>query len=843
MKRFMLCVWVVLSFATLQACGEEEVSSINCITNNDCPLGQICSDGECKAGMTGTDGDTVEEEKPWIGECHFDEDCSLGYKCVDDFCIPEDIPDGDREAVVDGDQIITDGDTDHSGIACKDDTDCTDYLFCNGIEVCNTAGYCENGEAPCNDGIECTTDTCDEDTNHCDNTADHTICHDDDPCNGNEYCDVTAGCQSDNALDCNDNIPCTNDSCKPGVGCVNEADNSKCTSEVSCLVGTCNAVSGCTFATDDTLCDDEVDCTTETCDETNGCVYVTDDTQCADAFSCTGDYCAIGEGCKNTPDDNACTEVQLCNPTAQGANAETGCVLRDPCFSSADCDDGVACTEDICDPDRGCFNNPKASLCDDGFNCTVDVCDEVTGCSNTPDDSFCDDMRPCTVDSCSATEGCVQTPNHALCDDGLACTTETCTLQSDCVWEPHNNLCDDGIDCTADICEVGVGCRHQADDTMCSENQICDPLFGCKTRPDCTTNEDCTDNDICNGIEFCSGGKCFSDEATVLTCDDTVDCTIDSCDPVAGCVFTPDHSFCDDSDECTDNACVITEEYKGCYSQTTKDTDNDYYIDANCTGGNDCNDDNPDVHPDIEEVCDDNIDNNCDGLTDQQDDICKPCSEGCPTGYKCCAGQCQNILTSNTNCGDCDVACGTACLGGTCMPAGVCSDALNNLITSNTTLTGTTCNASDSFNAKNKCDGASSNGDGKDHVYAIKQIAGNEMRITLTTTGTDADDGAIYYLSDCYDINTCVDYSWTSTDDYDAYITPGSSNGGEIIYVVVDFKYGGCGSYSLKVDYDYEPSSCESTGSAHYKFFAAFILMLLGWTFMARRRKNSNELD
>lgn len=845
MKRLALCVWVVLSLTGLQACGDEEVATISCLSNNDCPVGEICSDGQCKSGIvtdgdgTVTDGDSTEQDKPWMGECHVDADCGDNYRCIDDFCVPSDVVDGDS------DDIVVDGDTEtteqeQSGVPCKDDMDCSDYLFCNGIEVCNDQNICEDGTPPCDDGVECTTDTCDEDTNHCENTVDHTVCHDSDPCNGSEYCDATLGCVSDSLLDCNDDIPCTNDSCKPGEGCVHEPDNSKCTNEIDCMAGTCVAGAGCSYEADDSLCDDGVDCTTETCDTIAGCKYVTDDTQCADAFSCTSDYCALGEGCKNTPDDSACTDVQLCNPTAQGANEATGCVLRDPCFSNEDCNDDVDCTEDICDSERGCFNNPKNSLCDDGFNCTLDVCDAVEGCSNTPDNSFCDDLRPCTVDTCSQTEGCVHVPNHALCDDGLACTTETCTLASDCVYETHNDQCSDSIDCTADICEVGVGCRHVTDDTVCNEDEICDANFGCKNRPDCENNADCSDDDVCNGIEFCSGGKCFPDSDTALICDDNVDCTVDSCDPLYGCVNTPDHSFCDDGDECTDNACVITDEYKGCYSQVSKDTDNDYYIDINCDGGNDCDDNNSSVHPDLEEICDDSIDNNCDGLTDQQEDICKPCVDGCPTGYKCCTGQCTNIMTSNSNCGDCGVSCATACFNGTCLPPGVCATALNNLITANTTKTGTTCGASDNYNSQNKCDGASTNANGKDHVYAVKQVAGNEMKITLTATGTDAEDAAIYYLTDCNDINTCQDYSWTSTDDNVAYVTTDSGNSGEIIYVIVDFKYGGCGSYSLKFDYDYEPSDCESTGSAHYKLFAVFILMLFGWAMVVRRRRNNS---
>jgi hypothetical protein len=49
-----------------------------------------------------------------------------------------------------------------------------------------------------------------------------------------------------------------------------------------------------------------------------------------------------------------------------------------------DCDDGVACTDDSCDPGQGCVHTPNETLCDDGDDCSVDRCDVIEGCSNTP---------------------------------------------------------------------------------------------------------------------------------------------------------------------------------------------------------------------------------------------------------------------------------------------------------------------------------------------------------------------------------------------------------------------------------------------------------------------------
>lgn len=68
---------------------------------------------------------------------------------------------------------------------------------------------------------------------------------------------------------------------------------------------------------------------------------------------------------------------------------------RDPCSGTVECDDGDACTTDLCDVGI-CRSTPLP--CDDGNACTTDGC---TGgaCSNTPLE--CDDGEACTTDVCT----------------------------------------------------------------------------------------------------------------------------------------------------------------------------------------------------------------------------------------------------------------------------------------------------------------------------------------------------------------------------------------------------------------------------------------------------------
>lgn len=107
------------------------------------------------------------------------------------------------------------------GIACTSGAECTDGCVCNGVETCS-AGVCIAGTNPCDDDIECTSDSCDEDSRSCVFEPDNAPCSDGDLCNGLELCVLGLGCRPGIRTACTDGDPCTVGSCDPELGCVFE---------------------------------------------------------------------------------------------------------------------------------------------------------------------------------------------------------------------------------------------------------------------------------------------------------------------------------------------------------------------------------------------------------------------------------------------------------------------------------------------------------------------------------------------------------------------------------------------------------------------------------------------
>ncbi len=466
-------------------------------------------------------------------------------------------------------------------------------------------------DGECDDGIDCTADTCEFITGI---SGVPGRCRNADNCPNGSACDesrneCSTSCFSD--ADCDDVDACTTDLCLldfglPGTSGVCRNDYA-CDDGVECTVDVCDEA-GCSNTPSDLSCDDGVDCTTDICTGANGCVLVDNcpgslvcdegrdecslscitDAECDDGLSCTTDLCLLDFGPPGTPG---------------------------VCRNDSTCNDQVDCTVDTCEP-SGCFNTPSSALCDDGAACTTNTCSATNDCttvdkcpgsylcdvgrsvcsSSCSVDSDCDDGLPCTSDLCLLDFGLPGTlgvcRNDSTCDDQIDCTVDTCE-PSGCFNTPSNALCDDGVSCTGNICSASNDCLPPVD--TCPGALVCDEGRD-ECSASCLTDVDCDDGISCT-FDLClldfglpgTPGVCRNDPG----CDDSVSCTIDFCGK-GGCSNNPSHMLCEDGVTCTDDicdpidGCQFVDNCPGALTCAWGECTNECFADAECNDGDPC---------------------------------------------------------------------------------------------------------------------------------------------------------------------------------------------------------------------------------------------------------------
>jgi CTP:molybdopterin cytidylyltransferase MocA len=237
-------------------------------------------------------------------------------------------------------------------------------------------------------------------------------------------------------------------------------------------------------------------------------------TVCDDGNACTADICSGGV-CSHPDSSSACDDNNVC--TLDSCNPVVGCQ-----YATA-CDDNNDCTTDSCSPQTGCSHSNRTGACNDGNACTaLDLCGGGTCHPGAP--IICTDLNGCTTDTCNPPTGCVFTNNTDPCTDGDACTTGDACSGGSC--QPGAPLvCSDSNVCTTDACDPSTGC-----------------VFTNNTGP-------CTDGNACTANDTCGGGTCHA--GSQIVCNDSNVCTTDSCSPATGCVFTNNTSPCNDGNPCT----------------------------------------------------------------------------------------------------------------------------------------------------------------------------------------------------------------------------------------------------------------------------------------------------
>ena len=582
-----------------------------------------------------------------------------------------------------------------------------------------------NDNAACDDENPCTQDSCDP-KKGCKNTAIVGDCDDGDVCTTNDIC-KSGACAGGQPKVCDDNDPCTKDSCDAKTGCkvaaddgANCDDGNVCTEGDDCKGGKCIAGSL-------TSCDDNNPCTKDSCNAKSGCTSVNADGEgCEDGNGCTtkdtckSGTCAAG-GLKSCGDSAAC-KVWSCAPATGNCsltNKQDGlacsdgsaCTNKDGCKAGAcqgaavKCDDGNTCTNDTCNPATGCVYTANTSPCDDANACTdSDTCVKKT-CKGSDKDVpvACDDKNPCTDAKCDPKIGCINGANSASCDDGNVCTVGDkcsakickagsnacgCTKTADCAVKEDGNLCTGTLFC--DVSAAPYQCKtvpgsvvtcSAANDGPCTHNG-CQPATGKCVMISINAGKACDDGTKCTQEETCQGGKCTGGAQVV--CDDKNPCTDDKCDDKLGCVQLPNQAKCDDGDTCTvEDVCKD----KACVAGVPKDCDdkNPCTVDSCVKGGGSsgC------THVAGGSKCDD--DNFCTDVDYCAGGVCMPgppryCGDNNPCSIDVCDPKEGKCLNSKPEGG---LPCGT---GGYCSKAGVCMRDIG-------------CNPSDKFacNDHNEC--------------------------------------------------------------------------------------------------------------------------------------------
>ncbi len=709
-------------------CGPSPVpEGTGCNDADACTTQDKCAQGKCVGTVLSCD-----DKNPCTSEA-----CDVKAGCV---IVANSAPCDDGNACTSGDTCKGGSCTSGQTVGCDDKEPCTTDS-CDAKAGClhsATVGGCDDGN-PCTQGDSCNASgKCGSGANVCNCVQDGDCKQDADACNGVLSCQANQCVTKPGTVvvcDASGDTPCLVNTCDPKSGtCAGVAsaakpcdDASLCTTGDACTAGKCvgNAIG----------CDDLNPCTTDSCDAKLGCQHVNaNGGLCSDGNNCTlGDQCQGGQciaganqcncsknaDCAKFDDGNLCNGTYSCNAGQCKPDAST--IVTCP-----PAPDG--CTLSACDPGQGkCITlaAPNGAVCDDGNACTTAGQCFVGNCLVKP--ISCDDANPCTADSCSATTGCANkglpTFPPTTCNDGNPCTNidacvggkcqglfNTCQCKSDTDCKDDANLCNGFNSCQGGTCKLKAGSIvvcSTVGDTACAKN-TCFPATGLCLKAPAPPGTSCDDASACTGGDVCSGGVCFG---VPLDCQDNVACTLDSCDPKAGCVNVANVGACGDNDACTDDVC---DPIGGCIHQAKTGVPCD---DANsCTQGEQCGlgPNGPKCFGGTQINCDDKnvcTSDSCSLATGQCSHVkavgccasAADCSDGnACTVDSCTANQCVFVASGDPTCcnaaADCDdsqVCTTDTCVNAKCAHAAangtLCSD--NNLCTQNDACNGGVCKA------------------------------------------------------------------------------------------------------------------------------------------------------
>jgi hypothetical protein len=443
--------------------------------------------------------------------------------------------------------------------SCKNDgTCCEDFVV--------TCSCPTGGDAACDDGDDCTTDTCKN--SYCQQIPKpgKSCCHADADCSGGDKCNVAKCIEGSCTLkttSCDDALTCTNDVCDPANGeCIHKL-----------LLGQCAIDGACKKAGDNDPA-------------SNGCA-ICDPGQSTSAWSPKAGTCAIGGECYKSGDFNPAGTCALCDPS-KSTSAWTvkagNCLIDGACFPAKTPNPGNPSCE-VCDPTTStsawsgvagkcaiggvCYASgdadpaaPTCSACDPtknkaGFSLKAGFClldgqcvKAGAGLDGTGGCKSCDPAKSTSAWTAKAT--------GATCDDGSICSTsDKCDATGSCKGAFTAGCCVSDDDCKTMQAQAG-DCEKAACNLASGKCAIV-PV------PNCCLDGKCCDipnktlrakNTVCNdtisvGIQYQCNGQAVEQRKLFYGCtgDSPTKCSSDT--PGYG-NWTPTGKVC-----AVDETCVL----------------------------------------------------------------------------------------------------------------------------------------------------------------------------------------------------------------------------------------------------------------------------------------------
>ncbi|MCA9604870.1 MAG: hypothetical protein KC619_04725 [Myxococcales bacterium] len=215
------------------------------------------------------------------------------------------------------------------------------------------------------------------------------------------------------------------------------------------------------------------------------------DGECVSEVECSVGRCIEGS-CFFAPDDGLCPSDERCDPV-EGCFG--GALLGDPCRSPDDCGVSLIC----------CGGRCESPGCDDGNACTDDVCG-AAGCEHAPSTGSCDDGVFCNgADTCAGGTCSVHSGDPcggaSVCDEPAAACVG-CVVDADCPpdAEARSGICAGFVD----VCDEGGTEAWTVTSYRC-ESRACVSSAREEIRP-CAR---ITGGMDCGGLnETCNGGVC-----------------------------------------------------------------------------------------------------------------------------------------------------------------------------------------------------------------------------------------------------------------------------------------------------------------------------------------------